>query len=351
MSKNTMEMEYTGDGTTIPEAEKIVLAALQADVPVMLWGPPGIGKSDILKQVSRKIYGKDPIILPMSLLAPTDLSLPYPNIQTHKLEVFFSDLLPTEGEGLIILDDLNTASSIIQAQAYFLLLERKLGTYVVPKGYRITATGNRIEDRGVYNRMPVPLISRMINVTVRPDLEAFISYCYRNNINPYIVGFLRAFNQYLLQDPKTVVEGEGMACPRSYVMLSKILEYTDSLDAIIAVIGRSAGGAFKTFLNLTSQVPNPEDILEGKNPPFDSNKADVTYALVGSIAKALKSKYTKERFANFFKYATTHFDIAFQAFAIKDVWKSIGINKVRIDEIPGFSKWAVDNGEILLADE
>jgi hypothetical protein len=350
MNKDTT-IEYFAEGTTIPEAEKIVLAALQADVPVMLWGPPGVGKTDVLKQVSRKIYGKDPIILPMSLLAPTDLSLPYPNVQTHKLEVFFSDMLPTEGEGLIILDDLNTASSIIQAQAYFLLLERKLGTYVVPKGYRITATGNRVEDRGVYNRMPVPLISRMVNVTVRPDLEAFISYCYKNNINPYIIGFLRAFNQYLLQDPKTVVEGEGMACPRSYAMLSKILEYTDSLDAIVAVIGRSAGGAFKTFLNLTSQVPNPEDILEGKNPPFDTNKADVTYALVGSIAKALKSKYSQKRFENFFKYATSHFDIAFQAFAIKDVWKTIGIDKVKIDEIPGFSKWAVDNGEILLADE
>ena len=130
---------------------------------VMIWGPPGIGKSSIIAEVARQ-HELEIIDLRLSQLAPTDLrGLPVAGEQTARW--LPPEFLPREGRGILFLDELNLAPPVIQGIAQQLILDRKVGSYTVPDGWVIWAAGNRREDRASVHQMPAP--SQIVSFTSR----------------------------------------------------------------------------------------------------------------------------------------------------------------------------------------
>ena len=137
----------------------------------MIWGAPGIGKSSVIEQVA-KSNGLELIDLRISQLAPTDLrGLPVP--ADNKAHWFPPEFLPTEGKGILFLDEINMAPPAVQGIAQQLILDRKVGSYTVPEGWVIWSAGNRKEDHAAVFDMPAPLANRFIHLEVTTNLKEF----------------------------------------------------------------------------------------------------------------------------------------------------------------------------------
>ena len=122
--------------------EKIVKHNIQSSL--MIWGAPGIGKSSVVQMVAQQ-HDLDLIDLRISQLAPTDLrGLPVP--ENNKAKWYPPEFLPTEGKGILFLDEINMAPPAIQGIAQQLILDRRVGSYEVPEGWFIWGAGNRKED-------------------------------------------------------------------------------------------------------------------------------------------------------------------------------------------------------------
>ncbi len=115
--------------------------AIKKRRPVFLWGPPGIGKSDIVKQIGEDA-GREVIDVRLALWEPTDIKgIPYYNADQGKMVWAPPAELPTDPEStaIIFLDELNSAPPAVQAAAYQLILNRRVGTYELPKGVDVVA--------------------------------------------------------------------------------------------------------------------------------------------------------------------------------------------------------------------
>ena len=124
--------------------------------PVFVWGPPGAGKSSIVQHVAQAERMRV-IDIRAPLLDPTDLR-GIPTVSDGSARWCPPSFLPSEPEpGILFFDELNAAPAMVQASLYQLTLDRRVGEYVLPEGWRIVAAGNRAEDRAVVFRMPSTL--------------------------------------------------------------------------------------------------------------------------------------------------------------------------------------------------
>ena len=194
----------------LSRAKSHIKRAFAKKRPVFIWGPPGVGKSDILAQIAEE--GNNLLIdLRMALLDPTDIKgYPYRDEDTNKMMWAAPAELPSEELAsqyetvFLFLDELNSAPPSVQATAYQLILNRRVGQYVLPENVVIAAAGNRDTDKGVTYRMPSPLANRFLHLEVEVNHEDWQSWAVDNNINPDVVGYLAFAKQDLFDfDPKS----------------------------------------------------------------------------------------------------------------------------------------------------
>jgi hypothetical protein len=266
---------------TINDAKRILAGT---ELPTFLWGPPGIGKSAIVKQLANE-KGYDCTDLRLSLLDPTDLrGLPFKNGESVSWAppVF----LPQGGTGILFLDELNVAPPAIQAGAYQLVLDRRVGEYRLPDGWRIVAAGNRETDRAVTYRMPAPLRNRFLHLDVQPTLDDWKAWAFSNSIQAELISFL-SFRPGLLFsfDPNSTEP--AFATPRSWEYASHVLASElgeeETRLALVGVLGEGPALEFWAFLELARDLPTVEAIFSGED--IVPENLSVLYALCGTIAQ------------------------------------------------------------------
>jgi hypothetical protein len=274
------------------------LVASNIKLSTMIWGPPGIGKSSIVAQTAsaHKIGFID---LRLSQLAPTDLrGLPVADAKRKSSTWYAPEFLPKRGHGVLFLDEINLAPPTMQGMAQQLILDRRVGNYVVPQGWFIWAAGNRKEDRATVFDMPAPLGNRFIHLEVSPDLDSFKTYALLNRVDPRIISFV-SFRPELLH--RLDAQQPAWPSPRSWVMASALLDV--GLD-VAPAIGAACATEFKAFLDLYSQIPNLRDILEGKaNKHEFPSEPSVRYATVIGLMAAAQ---TGNEGYNAIRWLTSH---------------------------------------------
>jgi hypothetical protein len=225
-------------------------------ISTMIWGPPGIGKSSIVAQITEEAE-IDFVDVRLSQLAPTDLrGLPVAEDGISKW--YPPEFLPRSGKGILFLDELNMAPPAMQGVAQQLILDRRVGSYTVPDGWFVWAAGNRKEDRAAVFDMPAPLANRFLHLQVEPDFDSFKAYALETGVHEQIIAFL-SFRTTLLHkiDPLQ----PAWASPRSWVMASAL--HHTGLD-IAPAVGIGAAAEFAAFITLYKTLPNLTPILEGK---------------------------------------------------------------------------------------
>lgn len=260
---------------------------------VFIWGRPGVGKSAVCRQLTEeeKIGFID---FRLTLMDPTDLrGIPVP--KSGRAKWLPPSALPTEGRGILFLDELNLAPPLVQSAAYQLILDGKIGEYILPAGWIIVAAGNAVGHGAHIYKMSAPLRNRFIQLDFEENIEDWLEWAVQNKIAEEVIEFLNYQPQYLFQfDPQR--DDKAFPTPRSWEFVSKILKNKEGLDeklkepALEGTIGRGTLLVFKAYIALKEKLPSIEEILAGKKVPPPAT-IDVTCALVNALAIRAKPEH------------------------------------------------------------
>lgn len=304
---------------TTSGAKRSIRKAINIQRPIFLWGPPGIGKSDLVKQIGEE-QEREVIDVRLALWEPTDIKgIPYYNSTLGTMTWAPPAELPTDpdSKAIIFLDELNSAAPATQAAAYQLILNRRVGTYVLPKGVSIVAAGNRESDKGVTYRMPAPLANRFLHLELRVDFEDWLNWATLNQLHPQVVGYVSFAKQDLYNfDPKDA--SRSFATPRSWSFVSDLLKDDDVdentlTDLVSGAISEGLAVKFMAHRKVAKQMPNPTSILKGEITKCDIKEISAMYSLVTSMCYELKEEDQKRNKEwntmcdNFFKFIMENF--------------------------------------------
>lgn len=258
---------------------------ITARQPAFLWGAPGIGKSAITHQVARSM-NLELRDVRACLLDPVDLrGLPHVN-GDGRAHWATPDFLPRDGAGVLFLDELNAAPPLVQAACYQLVLDRRLGEYVLPDEWTVLAAGNRESDRAVTHRMPTPLRNRFVHLEVEVDLDDWCRWALKAGLRPEVIAFLR-FRPNLLHDFNK--DSNAFPSPRSWEFVSRLLATSPGPDIEHALyagaVGEGAAIEFSGFLRIYRELPSIDGILlNAAAAPVPTSPAAL-YAVATGLAK------------------------------------------------------------------
>ena len=330
--KSTQESGLTTRQLSPNKAKASILHALKIKRPIFLWGGPGIGKSEVVHQIAKNIEAKV-IDIRLSLWEPTDIKgIPYFNSKENNMVWAQPSELPTSAEAkkhkniVLFLDEMNSAAPSVQAAAYQLILNRKVGQYKLPDNVLICAAGNREADKGVVYRMPAPLAHRFIHLEMKPEFDDWFEWAVENNIHKDVVGYLTFSKKDLYDfDPKS--PSRSFATPRSWSFVSELL--SDDLDEntvtdlVSGAVGEGLAVKFMAHRKVASELPNPSEILEGKITEMKSKEISAMYSLTVSLCYELKEANDKkdkkfnDKVSKFLRFMMDNFDTELVVMGIK----------------------------------
>ena len=315
------------------KAKNALTIAMNKKRPIFLWGPPGIGKSDIVAQITNSLSNSHLIDIRLSLWEPTDIKgIPYFDSNSGTMVWGAPSELPSQEFAeqydniVLFLDEMNSAAPSVQAAAYQLILNRKVGTYKLPDNVMIVAAGNREADKGVTYRMPAPLANRFVHLEMGVNFDDWFNWAVDNRINTDVVGYLQFAKQDLYDfDPKG--SSRSFATPRSWSFVSELLD--DGLDEgtttdlVSGAVGEGLAVKFMAHRKVASQLPNPTDILVGKVKELKTQEISAKYSLTVSLCYELKEacdagdKKFDEKVNNFLRFTMDNFETELVVMGIK----------------------------------
>ena len=321
-------MAAVSDARTVTstQARKSLLKAFKVQRPLFLWGPPGIGKSELVEGITNELGGLM-IDLRLGQMEPTDIrGIPFYNKDSGKMDWAPPVELPDEETAsqypivVLFLDELNSAAPSVQSAAYQLILNRRIGKYVLPKNVVMVAAGNRESDKGVTYRMPTPLANRFIHQEMKVDFASYQTWAVLNGIHKDVVGYL-SFAKQDLYDFDAKSASRAFATPRSWTFVSQLLDDEDSDDdtltnLVAGTVGEGLAVKFMAHRKVAGRMPKPEDILSGKVKDLNVKEVSAMYSLVISMCYELKdaveNKVDQKKFHemadNFLSYMMANFE-------------------------------------------
>jgi hypothetical protein len=304
---------------------------------VFLRGASGIGKSEVVFQTSELLAEHIPnwrgvIDLRLAQMEPTDLR-GVPSVVDGRTVMNRPDYLPSEGAGILFLDEITSAPPSIQAAAYQLVLTPE--DYGIPDTWMVIAAGNRKTDRGVTYNIAAPLQNRMCDIEVSTTLDDFTNHAIKY-IRPEILSFLRD-RPDLLHKFEPTGDIKPFPSPRSWFAVSHTLDLDlpvqDRVELIKGDIGEEASLIFETHLRVFETMPRIDDILAGIDVPVPK-ELNVRYC----VAMGLATRLTGDNFDKAWLFLSKMpGDI--QTLTIKLAYK----RDKSLTNSPAYTKWAIAN--------
>lgn len=323
--------------------------------PVMVWGPPGVGKSSIVKQVADELFGKQKVKVRTTKLHVVethhfiDLRLPLldavdlrgiPTVDGNETRWIPPSFLPKEGKGILFLDELVQAMPIVQSAASQLILDRRIGDYRLPDGWVVVAAGNRDTDRASTNKMPSHIANRFMHLTLDVHHRDWLDWAIEKDLHPMVIAFI-AWRSELLHsfDPKR----RENATPRTWEFVSRMMKKGISdevfMEVISGLVGEGPAREFVGFTKIFRNLPDYKDIVGSPTTvklPADSS---VLYA----ITTMLSLNTTKKDIAAVFKYVS-RMQKEYQLLCVMNITRK----NPELCETLTYIQWTSENKEILL---
>jgi hypothetical protein len=310
--------------------------------PVFLWGAPGVGKSDVISQIAddMKLELRD---VRLSLLDPIDLK-GFPVVDTAKKQMKWlpADFLPIKGHGLLFLDEMNSAPQSVQAAAYQLILNRRIGDYKLPDGWAVLAAGNRASDRSVVHAMPAALANRFVHLDFDIDVNDWNFWAMKAGMHDDLRAFIQ-FRPNLLHSFDAASNPRAFPSPRSWAFVNDIyknnLPHDEEFELIKGTVGEGASAEFSGFVRLIKDLPKVDAVLVDP----EGTKVPTIPAGMYAMSTALDAKATTNNLPRIMKYMErlpVEFQTVFMRSAIR-----------RDDKLTGtkaYMDWGIKNQNILL---
>jgi len=314
---------------------------------VHLWGKPGIGKSEVTRQIAADL-GWKLIEFRANLREPVDCrGIPVADIKTGVTRWLVPDELPREDRdgkyGILFLDELNTASIQMQAALFQLVLERRLGDYVLPDGWVIVAAGNAVSDRAAAQRMPTALRNRFAHIYVVADVIAWAKWATANNIAPEFVAFAR-FRRELFDDTRGLPVGDENAFLtfRSFTKASEFVDEDVSVrfELFASHVGDDAATEIDGFIRLYHSLGTLEDIVANpETAKLPGAQGGEKYAVCTGLARLA----TRKNFKQIAKYAA-RLDGEGQTLLMHDAV----MRDAKLKDTTEYGAWAIKNQSVVL---
>jgi len=308
--------------------------------PVFLWGAPGVGKSDVIALIAKdmKLELRD---VRLSLLDPVDLKgFPVINAAANQMSWLPPDFLPAmkvknkpnTSKGLLFLDEMNTAAPAVQASGYQLVLNRRIGEYVLPDGWSVVAAGNRTSDRSVVHTMPAALANRFVHLDFDVNASDWDIWAKDNGMHLDLRAFMR-FRSNLLHsfDPKE--NPRAFPSPRSWAFVNDIYKNNmaadDEFELIKGTVGEGAATEFLAFTRIVKDLPTVDQVLLDPKHTKVPTEPSAQYAMV----TALEAKSTPNNFPRIMEYIG-RFAMEFQVVYVRGAVRhniEISGNKAYVD--------------------
>lgn len=284
---------------------------------VMLWGAPGVGKSDLIRQLAEvieRVTGKRVVVTDVRLLLfnPIDLrGIPTTN-EDKTLAVWLKPGIFQMDESedvinILLLDELSACPPSVQAAAYQITLDRTVGEHKLADNCIVFAAGNRATDKSVSYKMPKALANRLCHIEIEANFASWTEWAREKNIHYKVIDFLSARRDYFMAFEESK-DDLAFPTPRSWEMVSKLLwVYDGNVDEaysmIAGCIGSGVATEFRIWCNVYNKLPAPEDIFAGKNPQRPSDP-DALFAVVSvMLAYARDHSDDAEKIGNAIDYS------------------------------------------------
>ncbi len=322
---------------------KLIVSSLHTLIetgqPSFLWGPPGVGKSQVVTQVAKEL-SYQLIDLRAVLLDPVDLR-GLPTVTEGAATWCAPSFLPTEGMGVLFLDELNAAPPLVQAACYQLVLDRKVGEYELPDGWVVIAAGNRESDKAVTHRMPSALANRFVHLDFEVSVADWLDWADDNGIAEEVQAFIK-FRPNLLHDFEPTRHEKAFPSPRSWEFVSGLIKACPApeveYELFKGTVGEGAAAEFAGFCKVYRKLPDPEFVLKSPEKVNIPEDPATTYALCESVA-SIASADNADSLMTFASRLPAEFGVLLVRNAVK--------RDRSIVESGGFSSWATANSDIL----
>lgn len=313
--------------------------------PAFIWGPPGVGKSDAVQFVADNL-GIELRDVRLSLMDPTDLKgFPIVTGTGAKKQMSWAqpDFLPTKDKGILFLDEMNSAPQAVQAAAYQLILNRKIGDYTLPAGWTVLAAGNRAGDRAVVHQMPSALANRLVHIDFDVDMEDWYDWATAKGVSDITRAFIR-FRPASLHSFDSKKNERAFPTPRSWVFVDDIirsgLPQDTELELIKGTVGEGAAIEYISFARMAKDLPTADEILINPDTAPIPKDPSGKYA----ICTALDSKTTAGNIDRMMKYIT-RIDKEYQVLYMRS---AIMANR-DLRNTKTYVSWIIENKELIQA--
>lgn len=308
IENNNMNIPNCSVSQVTEQLEMMYNGALKAHIPfrqmpaVFLWGPAGVGKSDAVREFADSLAvssGKCVRVNDVRLLlfSPVDLrGVPIADQNREFTNWLRPKIFDMDSSADIInilfLDELSAAPQSVQAAAYQITLDRRIGEHILPENCIVIAAGNRTTDQSVAYKMPKALANRLMHYNVISDFPSWKEWALRTHIDSRIIGYLSFDNSRLCTTPES--SDLAYPTPRSWTSVNTILKAIPDLqiDSSIAhqmisgLVGKDVSIEFRTWCEVYNHLPKVEDIRSGRCFDYPRTQ-DALYALTASLTEAV----------------------------------------------------------------
>ena len=231
----------------------------------MLWGPRGVGKSSVVRQVAAH-FGVPLVDLRLTTIEPVDIrGAIYADDVQGKTVWFPPEFLPGADQpaGILFLDELTAADQRLQISAYSLILDRRVGHYALPDGWQVIAAGNASFHGAVSHDMGTALADRMFHFNVQTTIDAFLAHAIASGFAPEVMAYLKV-RQDKLDDTQAQLANDHLvgASPRGWEDISNVLKSGLSQAAQrVFVQGRIGAANAAEFFGVLRELQAAVDVM------------------------------------------------------------------------------------------
>jgi hypothetical protein len=257
----------------IEQASRAAVLCFLTNVPIVLWGEPGIGKSAIVEQIADRL-GREMYDVRSSNKERSDFSIPYPAPDGERVKYLITDTLPFEAivgdkPCVLFLDELDRTTLEVQNALLQIIYDRSLDGHKLGKNVLIAAAGNGSSDIGT-TPISRAAANRMCHIYVEASSKgaskAWNEWAKTHEVSREMIGY----SDFAPLEDDSKYDEHAYRTRRSMVNADKIyrglkeVEFQSSdieLALIAGCIGMEDGRKFLVYAKETCKVPTIEEIF------------------------------------------------------------------------------------------